>query len=198
VPEPPVCRSSLPEYGLLQQRKKNNEIISGVWVAQPGSHLAFAGSWFVHRGECRCSDQNERSRTDEYPELGALYENEEPSRDLQNKLTELLATPFVDNTLNPRGFKHVNATSDSLRIATWNIERGLEFDAIKAALTNDRRFFRRLAPALRSTPFDLKTILDQAQRLSKAGADLWTSRHCNSDCGEELVTVAEILELISG
>jgi len=53
-------------------------------------------------------------------------------------------------------------------VATWNIERGLEFDAIKAALTNDQRFFRRLTPAMRSTRFDLKNVIDQAQRLSNA------------------------------
>ena len=33
-----------------------------------------------------------------YPELVQLYENEQPSRALQNKLTQLLNTPFVSNS----------------------------------------------------------------------------------------------------
>jgi Endonuclease/Exonuclease/phosphatase family len=107
-----------------------------------------------------------------YPDLVALYENEKPSQDLQRKVTELLATPFVNNSINSRGAKPGRPATKlpeaSLRVATWNIERGLEFDAIKAALTNDQRFFRRLTPAMRSTRFDLKNVLDQAQRLSNA------------------------------
>lgn len=103
-----------------------------------------------------------------YSDLVALYENEEPSPELQQKLAELFATPFVDNTINPRVVKRVKRSSDTFRVAAWNIERGLEFDAIKAALTNDQRFFRRLTPAMRSTRFDLRSILDQAQRLSNA------------------------------
>lgn len=107
-----------------------------------------------------------------YTDLVALYENDRPSQDLQKKLTELLATPFVNNSINSSGAKAGRSGArvelDSLRVATWNIERGLEFDAIKAALTNDQRFFRRLTPAMRSTRFDLKNVLDQAQRLSNA------------------------------
>jgi hypothetical protein len=40
--------------------------------------------------------------------------------------------------------------------------------AVKAALTNDQRFFRRLTPAMRSTRFDLENVLDQAQRFKYA------------------------------
>ena len=79
-----------------------------------------------------------------YNELVALYETDPPSPELADKLTRLLNTPFVNNsagTRAPRG--------DSLRVAMWNIERGLEFDAIKAALTNDQRFFRRLPLSMR-------------------------------------------------
>ena len=50
----------------------------------------------------------------------------------------------------------------------WNIERGLEFDAVKAALANDQRFFRRLAPEIRSPRLDLPTVLDQSSKLSRA------------------------------
>lgn len=107
-----------------------------------------------------------------YSDLVALYENEEPSGDLQRRLTNLLETPFVNNSINPRGAKRARSGPGSenkaIRVAAWNIERGLEFEAVKAALTNDHRFFQRLAPAARSSRFDLQRIQRQAQALSQA------------------------------
>jgi hypothetical protein len=35
-----------------------------------------------------------------YPDLVALYENDEPSQDLQQRLTGLLSAPFVDNSIS--------------------------------------------------------------------------------------------------
>src|SRR4030095_10398365 len=55
-----------------------------------------------------------------------------------------------------------------LRVAFWNIERGLEFDAVRAALTNDQTFFRRLRPAQRGSRFNLGNVLEQAAELSRA------------------------------
>lgn len=101
-----------------------------------------------------------------YNELVQLYEDPEPSPDLAAKLNRLLTTPFVSNTA---GMRPVSAsTADAVRVATWNIERGLEFDAVKAALTNDQRFFRRLPAAARSSRFNLAQILEQARELSRA------------------------------
>jgi hypothetical protein len=100
-----------------------------------------------------------------YSELVALYENDPPSQDLSNKLTRLLTTPFVNNSAGVRAARPGKVSTSQgrmLRVATWNIERGLEFDAIKAALTNDQRFFRRLTPALRASRFNLAEILSQA------------------------------------
>ena len=98
-----------------------------------------------------------------YNELVALYETDPPSPELSDKLNKLLNTPFVNNSVEPRAAK-----GKFLRIANWNIERGLEFEAIKAALTNDRRFFRRLRPALRGSRFNLTSVLEQAAELSRA------------------------------
>src|SRR6267142_2049906 len=58
-----------------------------------------------------------------YPDLVALYENEKPSQDLQQRLTELLSTPFVDNAINAQGIRRAGSVAGSLRVATWNIER---------------------------------------------------------------------------
>ena len=98
-----------------------------------------------------------------YNELVALYETDPPSPELADKLERLLTTPFVNNSAGTRA-----ARRKSLRVATWNIERGLEFDAVKAALTNDQRFFRRLRPAQRGSRFNLASILEQAAELSRA------------------------------
>src|SRR6185503_5568533 len=106
-----------------------------------------------------------------YNELVALYENDPPSEELSNKVAKLLRTPFVNNSAGvraPRPIKISTAQGSTLRVATWNIERGVEFDAVKAALTNDQRFFRRLTPAMRSSKFNLAEILEQAAALSRA------------------------------
>ena len=106
-----------------------------------------------------------------YNDLVALYENEVPPEDLAARLNRLLTTPFVNNSAGMRGPK-AGARSDFgkrfIRVATWNIERGLEFEALKAALTNDQRFFRRLTVAERGSKFNLNEILDQAAMLSRA------------------------------
>jgi endonuclease/exonuclease/phosphatase family metal-dependent hydrolase len=107
-----------------------------------------------------------------YNELVALYENDPPPPQLFEKLNRLLTTPFVNNSAGTRAVRSTPTASHSqggfLRVASWNIERGLEFDAVKAALTNDQRFFRRLTPAMRSSKFNLTNILEQAAELSRA------------------------------
>ena len=103
-----------------------------------------------------------------YNELVALYENDPPAQELSNKLTKLLTTPFVNNSVGLRAPRAVPASSRVVRVATWNIERGLEFDAVKAALTNDHRFFRRLTSAMRGSRFNVAEILEQAAALSRA------------------------------
>lgn len=101
-----------------------------------------------------------------YNELVQLYEEPQPAPELASKLNRLLTTPFVSNAV---GSRPAGARPDaSVRVATWNIERGLEFDAVRAALTNDQRFFRRLPAAERSSKFNLAQILEQARELSRA------------------------------
>lgn len=105
-----------------------------------------------------------------YNDLVALYENEVPPEELQNRLTRLLSTPFVYNgyetKVNRRGASR--PSENFIRIAAWNIERGLEFDAVKAALSNDQRFFRTLTPSKRPSRVNLKEVSDQSSKLSRA------------------------------
>jgi endonuclease/exonuclease/phosphatase family metal-dependent hydrolase len=101
-----------------------------------------------------------------YGDLVALYENDVPAPDLQNRLTKLLNTPFVNNSAGgPAG---PSSTRNAIRVATWNVERGLEFDAVKAALTNDARYFRRLPSSMRSSNLNLPVVLEQSSKLSQA------------------------------
>jgi endonuclease/exonuclease/phosphatase family metal-dependent hydrolase len=107
-----------------------------------------------------------------FNELVELYENENPSPALTSKLDRLLTTPFVSNSVGTRAPRSIKTTSGTtgpyLRLATWNIERGLEFDAVRAALANDQRFFRRLPAESRNSKFNLASILQQAGELSRA------------------------------
>lgn len=102
-----------------------------------------------------------------YNELVQLYEEPEPSPQLAAKLNRLLTTPFVTNTGVMRPVAETQHDA-FVRIATWNIERGVEFDAVKAALTNDHRFFRRLPASERSSKYNLAQILEQARELNRA------------------------------
>lgn len=106
-----------------------------------------------------------------YNDLVALYEDDVPAPELAARLKTLLTTPFVNNSAGVRGPK-AGARSDFgkrfIRVATWNIERGLEFEALKAALTNDQRFFRRLPLEARGSRFNLRQVLEQAAMLSRA------------------------------
>ncbi len=79
-----------------------------------------------------------------YRELVQLYEQETPPDALQTRLQRLLTTPFVSNSATARGVKplvpETPKLGEFLRIVEWNIERGLEYDAIRSAFTDPARF----------------------------------------------------------
>ncbi|MGH9339962.1 MAG: endonuclease/exonuclease/phosphatase family protein [Acidobacteriota bacterium] len=76
-----------------------------------------------------------------YEELVQLYELAVPAEALQEKQRRLLTTPFVSNQASDRGampFRPaVPGFGAGIRVALWNIERGLKFDFVKAAFSND-------------------------------------------------------------
>lgn len=83
----------------------------------------------------------------DYEELKLLYHQDELDESLTQKLNSLLVTPFVDNSFAARvSFPRSEALGEFLRVAHWNIQRGVEFDAIKALLTNDPSFSEMLDP----------------------------------------------------
>jgi endonuclease/exonuclease/phosphatase family metal-dependent hydrolase len=85
-----------------------------------------------------------------YPELVALYEQETLPASLKRKLTRLLTTPFVDNRYAAAGPPQLSRSpqlGEFLRVAFWNIERGQEYEAIEAALSDAGRFAAMLDPS---------------------------------------------------
>jgi endonuclease/exonuclease/phosphatase family metal-dependent hydrolase len=79
-----------------------------------------------------------------HAELVRLYEEETLSEPLAAKLRTLLTTPFVNNSATAaRGVRPLKPASPRLgrflRVAQWNIERGIEFEAVAAALADGER-----------------------------------------------------------
>lgn len=107
-----------------------------------------------------------------YKDLVQLYEEDNPPEDLGRRLTELLNTPFVDNTATSHGVKPLKAIAPgfgkSLRVAMWNIERGLEFESIKAAFTHDEKFLRQTARNNGVEAKILEKALSQSEMLKQA------------------------------
>ena len=79
-----------------------------------------------------------------FDEIKALYEYDRPEAALLDKLHTLLTTPFVRNTASDAGMMPFKPTDPQagkmLRVVEWNIERGLEFDAIRFAFTDPKQF----------------------------------------------------------
>jgi endonuclease/exonuclease/phosphatase family metal-dependent hydrolase len=76
-----------------------------------------------------------------YDEIVQLYQEDNPPPPLQRKLNKLLTTPFVRNKTGVAPLKpHEPGVGRILRVAQWNIERGLEFDAIRYAFSDPRQF----------------------------------------------------------
>src|SRR5687767_5266663 len=79
-----------------------------------------------------------------YEELVQLYEQPVPAEPLQRKLTALLNTPFVSNAASQRGVKPLKPQSPVLgpflRVVFWNIEQGLQYEAIEGALGGARTY----------------------------------------------------------
>lgn len=79
-----------------------------------------------------------------YDELVQLYEQETSPAALQDKLHRLLKTPFVSNSSSTSGVKpllpRTAKLGQFLRIVQWNIERGLEYDAVRSAFTDPAGF----------------------------------------------------------
>lgn len=79
-----------------------------------------------------------------YDEILQLYQEDVPPPPLADKLHRLLTTPFVNNGASASGVAparpSLRQVGPVLRVVQWNIERGLEFDAIRLAFTDSKKF----------------------------------------------------------
>lgn len=149
-----------------------------------------------------------------FDQLLALSGSAHPAGPLGAQLQTLLDTPFLHNHatqeiggLDPR---HPSL----LRVGLWNIERGLNLDAIRAALTDTPAFERlaqtdHLSPARREAvesqlatlqAVDILVLNEADWGMKRTGyrnitADLAAALHMNSAFGVEFVEVDPIFAL---
>ena len=83
-----------------------------------------------------------------YDELVQLGSVQEMSPELAEKLRIITTTPFINNEAYLNGARprplDVAQVGPSLRVAFWNIERGLELDYIEQFLTDQDGFMARV------------------------------------------------------
>ena len=82
-----------------------------------------------------------------YQELVTLGTTDRVSGTLGDKLLAITTTPFLSNEAYYRGAQPhrpvPNQLGRSLRVVTWNIERGLQLDRIKLLFTNTEEFLKQ-------------------------------------------------------
>jgi endonuclease/exonuclease/phosphatase family metal-dependent hydrolase len=154
-----------------------------------------------------------------FDELVRLSSTAKPEGSLAARLDNLLATPFVNNDASAVGVQphrpSVEALGPVLRVGLWNIERGLNFDLIRTALTDANNFPRAAgkqnqlsAGRQAAIEFQLATLQD-ADVLALNEVDLGMKRteyrdvardlafalHMNYAYGVEFVEVDPVFEL---
>jgi len=79
-----------------------------------------------------------------WDEIVQLYQQNDPPQPLRDKLNLLLTTPFVRNSAADAGRSPLKPTQPHMgkfmRVVQWNIERGLEFDAVRLAFSDEKQF----------------------------------------------------------
>jgi endonuclease/exonuclease/phosphatase family metal-dependent hydrolase len=108
-----------------------------------------------------------------YAELVELSEKDVVGEGLQAKLDRILTTPVVDNRAWEAGGRPRKPSSPALgrfmRVAFWNIERGLELNAVKAALLGPATLSRHVDAAKHPRRSKSRAeILEQARLLAEA------------------------------
>jgi len=108
-----------------------------------------------------------------YAELVQLYENKDLPQALKVKLDRLLTTPFISNAASARGAQPLLPTTPKLgrflRVVQWNIEQGIEYEAVVAAFSDARRFAKLLdSSAYPSGSQERKKILQQVALMKQA------------------------------
>ncbi|MEZ5347226.1 MAG: endonuclease/exonuclease/phosphatase family protein [Pyrinomonadaceae bacterium] len=107
-----------------------------------------------------------------YEELKTLYKQKELPDPLRQKLSELLTNPFIENsssTFEGRNFSRSLELGEYIRVVTWNVERGLEYEAVEAAFTDVAKFARLLdEEKFPKGSRERRRILEEAEALQTA------------------------------
>ena len=118
-----------------------------------------------------------------YDELIQLNKQPELSAELAEKLRVLTTTPFVNNAAYLKGERakpfDAPKLGPSVRIAVWNIERGLELDEIKLFLSDEAAFMVKVreerehakTEKKRLRAVELEKIPEEIEALK--AADVW-------------------------
>ena len=105
-----------------------------------------------------------------FDDLVTLSKTADPTGDLAHRLDSLLSTPFLHEDPAAKPLRpDVANLGPVLRVAMWNIERGLNIDLIRAALTDPTKF-NELAPA--ESPTDHKNQKDHAAHRAAVDSQL--------------------------
>jgi endonuclease/exonuclease/phosphatase family metal-dependent hydrolase len=127
--------------------------------------------------------RNSQPKLFSYDELVQLSLNQEMPPELAEKLRVVTTTPFVNNEAYFRQAKprplEVNGLGSTLRVAFWNIERGLELDYIQLFLKDKDAFMARVGEerkkaresGKRIRNVDMEKIPEDIEALK--AADVW-------------------------
>ena len=118
-----------------------------------------------------------------YDELVQLSLNQPLSSELAEKLQLVTTTPFINNEAYFDGAKprplEIEGLGPSLRVAFWNIERGLEIDNILLFLTDKDAFMARMEEERKKAKESGKSVRDvEPEKVSQEietlkAADVW-------------------------
>ena len=109
-----------------------------------------------------------------FDELAVLASTAKPQGTLAARLNALLNTPFVHSETGTAGIQphrpNVGGLGIVLRAGLWNIERGLNFEPIRAALTDSTEFLRMTETKAPMSPRQKEII--QSQLATLQGVDV--------------------------
>jgi endonuclease/exonuclease/phosphatase family metal-dependent hydrolase len=120
---------------------------AGRRILAPLVFVLFTCVLFAHAQEGMAPRDDEHQEVPallSFDELIALSSSAKPEGALAARLSSLLTTPFTDNSAGAQGTQphrpSVEGLGPVLRVGLWNIERGLNFDQIRTALSNASEF----------------------------------------------------------
>jgi len=107
-----------------------------------------------------------------FDDLRTLSSTAKPEEGLQARLDTVLTTPFVHNDAGAAAVRPHRPITQGLgpvlRVATWNIERGLNFELIRSALTDANEFEKFENDSKHLTGFHKELVRSQLNTLENA------------------------------